>query len=607
MGLARDARGGAADGRSDLLKEGLGHRQDVLAPVAQRRQADLEDPQSVVEVLAELAAGEGRFEIAVGRRHDPHVRFHRPRRAEALELALLQDAQELGLDGRGHLPHLVEKQDAPRGLLDAAGPRRDRPGERPLLVPEQLGLQKVLRQGGAVERHEGAARAGRAAVHEAGHDLLAGPRFPGEQHRRLGRRHLRGLGEDRLPLFRVADHAAVAPGRLQLVPERVHTLLEPGRPLARLGRLALLLGQTLVGQRKAHVIRHPAGDRDVLLRVLARGARGEDQRAETTVEAERNLEDRAGPVRAAPGVAPAAVVRLLLDVADQDVLGLRLADVLLRNLHLRGETLDRLARYRIHGDLAAVGAQRGEHQTVVRQHRPDHLGDPVEDFADVEAPGHRQKQRVDGIQAPAARGVEAPQPLVLEGQAHQDGDRPDGRLALDGEGGGAPGPERDGTGERLAAHEGCAQAGPQAALQEQAIEGVERVELALRVVDADDAPGHHPDGGRNILGAERARQLLGIAGDRVHRPRVGRLEASHRHDVERQDGGRGLRHAREHVLELEGAGDGPRDATESDCEGVRSHDRCTGLAAARRRDDPGRPGCHVRPMIARRCDTIRIR
>src|ERR1700676_4748831 len=87
----------------------------------------------------------------------------------------------------------------------------------------------------------------------AGHDLLAGARLAGEHDRRLGGRHLRRQGEDVLPELRVAEDAAGAAARLELLLERLDALLELRGALAGLRGLALLLGQVLVGEREAHV------------------------------------------------------------------------------------------------------------------------------------------------------------------------------------------------------------------------------------------------------------------------------------------------------------------------------------------------------------------
>ena len=56
-------------------------------------------------------------------------------------------------------------------------------------MAEQFGFQQVLGQGGAVDRDQGLARAGAGTVDGAGHQLLAGAGFPGDEHRGLGGRH----------------------------------------------------------------------------------------------------------------------------------------------------------------------------------------------------------------------------------------------------------------------------------------------------------------------------------------------------------------------------------------------------------------------------------
>ena len=100
---------------------------DVLAPLPQRRQPDGEDAQAVVEVLAEAAVRHGPLEVAVGGGDDPHVHLAGPAGADALELAVLEDAEELRLDVEGELADLVEEERAPVGQLEAADLRRRSP------------------------------------------------------------------------------------------------------------------------------------------------------------------------------------------------------------------------------------------------------------------------------------------------------------------------------------------------------------------------------------------------------------------------------------------------------------------------------------------------
>ena len=81
---------------------------------------DREHVQPVVEVAAELLVGDHRDEVAVRRRHQPDVDANRPGAAEALELLLLQHAQQLGLQLQRNVADLVEEQRAAVRQLEAA-------------------------------------------------------------------------------------------------------------------------------------------------------------------------------------------------------------------------------------------------------------------------------------------------------------------------------------------------------------------------------------------------------------------------------------------------------------------------------------------------------
>ena len=93
-------------------QEALRQHRDVDLPLAQRRQADRERVDAVVEVFAEPAVADELLERAVGRRNQPEVDRDRLVAAEALEAALLEDAQQLGLGDQRHVADFVEEQRA---------------------------------------------------------------------------------------------------------------------------------------------------------------------------------------------------------------------------------------------------------------------------------------------------------------------------------------------------------------------------------------------------------------------------------------------------------------------------------------------------------------
>src|SRR5262249_38558163 len=149
-----------------LGEEVLEQGDDVVRPLAQRRQMDRKDVKAVVEVFSEPTGGDRRLEIAVRRRDDPRLGPLHGRSAQPLELTFLQDPQELRLDRPAHLADLVEEEHAPSRLLDPPGARDESAGERALLVTEQLRLEELLGERGAVERDERAVLPRRRRVEE---------------------------------------------------------------------------------------------------------------------------------------------------------------------------------------------------------------------------------------------------------------------------------------------------------------------------------------------------------------------------------------------------------------------------------------------------------
>ncbi len=147
---------------------------DVALARAQRRQGHRHDVQPVVEVLAELAALHLGGEVAVRRRDEPHVDLDGLHPAHPLELLLLEDAEELDLEGGRDVADLVEEERAAVGELEAPLLAADGAGEGALLVAEELGLEERLGEGRAVHLDEGLVGARRLLVKRLGDELLAG-------------------------------------------------------------------------------------------------------------------------------------------------------------------------------------------------------------------------------------------------------------------------------------------------------------------------------------------------------------------------------------------------------------------------------------------------
>src|SRR5262249_49922528 len=138
----------------ESIHEVSDERRDVLGTLAQGRQVDREDVQSVVEVVAEAALVDHRKQIPVGRRDHAHIDLDRPRATEALELLLLKDPEELRLQLQGNLSALVEEERPAVRHFESADLLPDRAGEGTALVTEELALEETRRNRGTVQLDE---------------------------------------------------------------------------------------------------------------------------------------------------------------------------------------------------------------------------------------------------------------------------------------------------------------------------------------------------------------------------------------------------------------------------------------------------------------------
>ena len=164
-----------------------------------------DDIEAVVEILAELLLRDRLLQVAVRRGDDADIRPDRGVAADAGEFTLLQHAQELALDGERHLPDLVEEEGAAVALLEAADALGRGPGEGPLLVPEELALEQVLGDRGAVDGQQALLAALAVAVDGAGDKFLAAAALAGDKHRGVAHGHAADHLEHRLHRLGLAD------------------------------------------------------------------------------------------------------------------------------------------------------------------------------------------------------------------------------------------------------------------------------------------------------------------------------------------------------------------------------------------------------------------
>src|SRR5262245_29766611 len=109
---------------------------NVLAPLTQRRQSKWKNIEPIVEIRAQRPCPDLMLQVPVGGRDHSDVGAQAPRAADALELLLLQHAQQFRLRLERQLAYLVEEQRAPVRQLEAAAALLGGAGEGALLVAE---------------------------------------------------------------------------------------------------------------------------------------------------------------------------------------------------------------------------------------------------------------------------------------------------------------------------------------------------------------------------------------------------------------------------------------------------------------------------------------
>src|SRR5262245_38407147 len=227
-----DAVQALADPRRELVHQEVDEQRDVVLPLAQRRQADGEDVEAVVQVLAESFLLDLFEQVSVGGGDDADVHPDRGGAAHAVELALLEHAEQLHLGFRGQFADLVEEQRAAVGQLEPPLAPGDGAAEGALLVAEQLALDQAGGQGGAVDLDERLALARAGGVDGAGDQLLARARLAGDQHRGVG-------GGDAADLVEYRHQGGAAADDLLEVVLRLDLLLEVEVLLVEAGSFAL--------------------------------------------------------------------------------------------------------------------------------------------------------------------------------------------------------------------------------------------------------------------------------------------------------------------------------------------------------------------------------
>ena len=169
-----------------------------LHTFAERRQLDLDHAKPVVEILAEAPLLDGLLQVAVRRRDDSDIDGAGVGGAQGPYLAVLEHAQQAHLHAGLGLADLVEEDRAAVGHFEEALLVLVGPGEGSPLVAEEFALEQRVRERPAVLGDEARFPPRSRVVDRSGDEVLAGSGLAGDQHRRIGLRHLLHHVEDAL-------------------------------------------------------------------------------------------------------------------------------------------------------------------------------------------------------------------------------------------------------------------------------------------------------------------------------------------------------------------------------------------------------------------------
>src|SRR5256886_3961647 len=161
--------------------------------------------------------------------------IRRPPRSTLFPYTTLFRSQQLRLGGERKIDDFIEEQRAAPGQLELPLLALMRPGERTLLVAEQLRLDQRVRAGAAVDGHDRLVAAGAQMMDRPGHELLAGAGFALDEDRERRVGHLLDLLGDLLHLpTRPHQPAQRTLADLFSPPQSLRALLDDGLELAEM-------------------------------------------------------------------------------------------------------------------------------------------------------------------------------------------------------------------------------------------------------------------------------------------------------------------------------------------------------------------------------------
>src|SRR5882757_5333442 len=138
QGTRLKAGGWLAIARGIAGKKVPGKHGDIFAAVTQWGKMNLDGVEAEQEIFAEAALGALLLQVGVGSREQTHIHSPGLRRANPLQVASLEHAQQLGLLAHGDIGNLIQEESPPVGEFEAANAICACIGKRSFYVAEEL-------------------------------------------------------------------------------------------------------------------------------------------------------------------------------------------------------------------------------------------------------------------------------------------------------------------------------------------------------------------------------------------------------------------------------------------------------------------------------------
>ena len=191
---------------ADALKEHARQQQGVAFAFSQGRNGNIDLTHPVIEIFTKLVGTNQFMQVLVGGTQHAHIHRNFLAATDTLNDALLQEAQQLGLQRRGHIADLVQEQRATGRGFDLARCLPGRTGKGAFFIAEQLALQQVLGNRSTVNGDKASFLSLAQLMQRLGHQLLTGTRLAQDQHRGIRRRDLFHRAADLQHAGTASDH-----------------------------------------------------------------------------------------------------------------------------------------------------------------------------------------------------------------------------------------------------------------------------------------------------------------------------------------------------------------------------------------------------------------